>query len=40
MVDEKTKRCEYGPLERVRDNYPMYLLTGNDPANAATASFA
>lgn len=30
MTDEKTEDREYRPLERIRDNYPKYLLTRND----------
>ena len=26
------RRCgEYAPLEKIRDNYPKYILTRNDP---------
>jgi len=31
MADERTEEREYRPLERIRDNYPKYLLTRNDP---------
>ena len=31
MSDRKTEDREYVPLEKIRDNYPKYILTRNDP---------
>ena len=31
MGDRETEDREYRPLERIRDNWPKYLLTRNDP---------
>ena len=31
MNDRKTEDREYAPLEKIRDNYPKYILTRNDP---------
>lgn len=31
MSDRKTEDREYAPLEKIRDNYPKYILTRNDP---------
>ena len=31
MNDRKTEDREYAPLEKIRDNYPKYVLTRNDP---------
>lgn len=31
MADRSTEEREYRPFEQVRDNYPKYLLTRNDP---------
>ena len=31
MGDRKTEDREYAPLEKIRDNYPKYILTRNDP---------
>ena len=31
MASRETEDREYAPLERIRDNYPKYILTRNDP---------
>ena len=31
MSDRKTEDREYAPLEKIRDNYPKYVLTRSDP---------
>lgn len=31
MADRSTEEREYRPFERIRDNYPKYLLTRSDP---------
>lgn len=31
MADKTTENREYAPLERIRDNYPKFVLTRNDP---------
>jgi len=31
MADRKTEDREYAPLEKIRDNYPKFVLTRNDP---------
>jgi len=31
MNDRKTEDREYAPLEKIRDNYPKYVLTRSDP---------
>ena len=31
MNDRRTEDREYAPLEKIRDNYPKYVLTRNDP---------
>jgi len=31
MDDKKTEDREYAPLEKIRDNYPKFVLTRNDP---------
>ena len=31
MADKATEDREYAPLERIRDNYPKFVLTRNDP---------
>lgn len=31
MADRSTEEREYRPFEQIRDNYPKYLLTRNDP---------
>ena len=31
MGDRKTEDREYAPLEKIRNNYPKYILTRNDP---------
>ena len=31
MNDRRTEDREYAPLEKIRDNYPKYILTRNDP---------
>lgn len=31
MTDRSTEELEYRPFERIRDNYPKYLLTRSDP---------
>lgn len=31
MADRKTEDREYRPLERIRDNYPKFVITRNDP---------
>ena len=31
MADKTTEDREYAPLERIRDNYPKFVLTRNDP---------
>ena len=31
MNDRKTEDREYATLEKIRDNYPKYILTRNDP---------
>ena len=31
MASRETEEREYRPLEQIRDNYPKYLLTRNDP---------
>lgn len=31
MASRETEDCEYAPLEAIRDNYPKYVLTRNDP---------
>ena len=31
MNDRATEDCEYRPLEQIRDNYPKFIITRNDP---------
>jgi len=31
MSDKKTEDREYAALEKIRDNYPKFILTRNDP---------
>ncbi len=31
MSSRETEDREYTPLENIRDNYPKYVLTRNDP---------
>ena len=31
MADKTTEDREYAPLEKIRDNYPKFILTRNDP---------
>jgi predicted AAA+ superfamily ATPase len=31
MASRETEEREYAPLEKIRDNYPKYILTRNDP---------
>ncbi len=31
ISDRRTEDREYAPLEKIRDNYPKYILTRNDP---------
>ena len=31
MAGRETEDREYAPLEKIRDNYPKYVLTRNDP---------
>lgn len=31
MADQSTEEREYRPFEQIKDNYPKYLLTRNDP---------
>ena len=31
MAGRETEEREYAPLEKIRDNYPKFILTRNDP---------